>query len=149
MMVAAEIVSEAGEAQCLLEFRGGSEAAFEALFRRYQRQVYGWVLRIVRDHGAAEDLTIETFFRIHRAHARFDAERGFGPWARRIATHAALDWLRRQRPVQGMPEDFFTALLAPGEGDPASTAEIRRHVAAALERLPPKLRVVAVLAMIE
>ena len=78
----------------------GDHQAVEALFRRYQREVYGWVFRIVRDRGVAEDLTIETFFRIHRAHARFDAARGFGPWARRIATHAALDWLRRQRPEQ-------------------------------------------------
>jgi RNA polymerase sigma-70 factor (ECF subfamily) len=149
MMVAAETGSETGEGQRLLEFRGGSEAAFEALFRRYQREVYGWVLRIVRDQGTAEDLTIETFFRIHRAHARFDAARGFGPWARRIATHAALDWLRRQRPEHVMPEEFFTAQPAQSTGDPAGTAEIRRHVAAALGRLPPKLRVVAMLAVIE
>jgi RNA polymerase sigma-70 factor (ECF subfamily) len=149
MMVAAEIVSEAEEAQRLLAFRGGDEAAFEALFRRYQREVYGWTLRIVRDPGAAEDLTIETFFRIHRAHARFDASRGFEPWARRIATHAAIDWLRRQRPEHAMPEEFFLDVPARGGGDAAVTAEIRRHVAAALGRLPPKLRVVAELAVIE
>jgi RNA polymerase sigma factor (sigma-70 family) len=141
MMVVAEIVSEAGETQCLLEFRGGSEAAFEALFRKYQREVFGWVLRIVRDQGAAEDLTIETFFRIHRAHARFDAAREFGPWARRIAT--------RQRPEHVMAEEFFTAQPAQSTGDPAGTAEIRRHVAGALRRLPPKLRVAAMLAVIE
>ncbi|HEY2858677.1 MAG TPA: sigma-70 family RNA polymerase sigma factor [Terracidiphilus sp.] len=149
MMTATEIVDENREAQMLSEFRGGNEAAFEALFRKYQREVYRWVLRIVRDPGAAEDLTIETFFRIHRAHARFDPARGFGPWARRIATHAALDWLRRQRPESAVESKFFEATAARTTSDPALSAEIRRHLALALGRLPPKLRLVAMLSIIE
>jgi len=55
----------------LNEFRQGSVAAFETLFRVHQRAVYGWILRIVRNPATAEDLTVETFWRIHRAHARF------------------------------------------------------------------------------
>jgi RNA polymerase sigma-70 factor (ECF subfamily) len=153
MVAAAQIVREAGqepgEEQWLAGLRAGDEAAFEALFRTYQREVYGWILRIVRDRGAAEDLTIETFFRIHRAHARFEAERGFGPWARRIATRAALDWLRRQRPEHGMPDEFFASVPGRGEADPLVTGEIRREVALALGRLPPKLRVAAMLAVVE
>jgi RNA polymerase sigma-70 factor (ECF subfamily) len=149
MMAAAEIVRGAGEEHLLLDFRSGSEGAFEALFRGYQREVYGWILRIVRDCGVAEDLTIETFFRIHRAHARFEPERGFGPWARRIATHAALDWLRRQRPERAMPDEFFAAVPGRAEPDPLVTKEIRREVDLALGRLPPKLRVAAVLSVIE
>jgi RNA polymerase sigma-70 factor (ECF subfamily) len=149
MTAAAEIVREAGERPLLMAFRAGSNEAFEALFRSYQREVYGWVLRIVRDRGVAEDLTIETFYRIHRAHARFEPERGFGPWARRIATHAALDWLRRQRPEHSMPDEFFASVPGRAEADPLVTEEIRREVALALGRLPPKLRVAAVLAVIE
>ncbi len=79
-------------------FRLGDLDAFESLFRAHQRTVYGWILRIVRDPSAAEDLTVETFWRIHRAHARFEPARPFEPWARRIATRAALDWLRARRP---------------------------------------------------
>ena len=44
----------------------GELEAFETLFRQFQGQVYGWILRIVRDTGAAEDLTVETFWRIYR-----------------------------------------------------------------------------------
>jgi RNA polymerase sigma factor (sigma-70 family) len=149
MAVSTEIVSEDGEEQVLLDFCAGSEAAFEALFRRYQYDVYGWIVRVVRDRGIAEDLTIETFFRIHRAHARFDAARGFGPWARRIATHAALDWMRGQKRERVMPEEFFASVAGPDAADPAITAEIRREIATAFGRLPPKLRVVATLAVIE
>ena len=133
----------------LEQFCFGDEAAFAALFSRHQRAVYGWILRIVRDPGTAEDLTIETFFRIHRAHARFDPAREFEPWARRIATHAALDWMRAQRPETVMAEEFFAGLSLPQASDPALTAEIRRAVWLALGRLPPKLRVAALLAVVE
>ncbi len=44
-------------------FRQGDEDAFETLFRQHQATVYRWILRVVRDHGAAEDLTVETFWR--------------------------------------------------------------------------------------
>ena len=75
----------------LERFTRGDIQAFEALFREYQGEVYGWIIRIVHDSGAAEDLTIETFWRIYRARARFDATRSFGAWARRIAINLALD----------------------------------------------------------
>ena len=41
--------------------------AFETVFRQSQGEVYRWILRIVRDSPAAEDLTMETFWRIYRA----------------------------------------------------------------------------------
>jgi RNA polymerase sigma factor (sigma-70 family) len=125
------------------------EAAFEDLFRLHQRAVYGWILRIVRNPAAAEDLTTETFWRIHRFLDRFDSTRSFEPWARRIATRVALDWLRSERPETSMPEDFFDTLPSPALDDPGVAAEVRCKVAQALGRLPPKLRVAATLAVIE
>jgi RNA polymerase sigma-70 factor (ECF subfamily) len=77
----------------LERFSRGDPGAFETLFRQFQKDVYGWIVRIVRDPDAAEDLTVETFWRIHRAHARFDSSRSFGAWARRIATNVAFDHL--------------------------------------------------------
>src|SRR5262252_9533897 len=59
--------------ELLERFAAGDVEAFEALFRPHQCEVYGWILRIVRDPATAEDLTIETFWRMYRAHARFDA----------------------------------------------------------------------------
>lgn len=137
------------EARTVLEdFRSGHPEtfpdAFETLFRMYQHTVYGWLLRIVRNPAAAQDLTIEAFWRIYRAHARFDPARGFEAWARTIATHAAIDWLRTQK----IETELLVDVPAPA-GDPAISAEIRGKTAAAFARLPPKLRVAAVLAIVE
>jgi RNA polymerase sigma-70 factor (ECF subfamily) len=131
------------------DFRQGSVTAFEAIFRQHQRAVYGWILRIVRDPAAAEDLTVECFWRIYQARARFDAGRRFEPWARRIAIHATLDWLRARRPERELTAEFLADLPAARAGDPGVNAEIRRKTADAFMRLPPRLRVAAVLAVVE
>ena len=142
-----------GDREHLVQFcRGGSEAcdaAFEALFRLHQRSVRGWILRMVRDAGAADELTVETFWRIYRARTRFEPQRAFEPWARRIATRAALDWLRAQKPEYALANEFFADLPSPPREDPAISAEIRRKTALAFVRLRPGLRVAATLAVIE
>lgn len=132
-------------AAVLVRFRQGDPGAFESLFRRHQRSVYSWILRMVRNPSAAEDLTVESFWRMYRAHARFDPAREFGPWARRIATRAALDWLRARRPEAELP----AGLCEPQRADPAVRAEIRSKVARAFSRLPAQLRAAAALAVIE
>jgi len=136
------------EIDLLVQFRQGDPDAFESLFRQYQRTVYGWILRIVRIPAAAEDLTVETFWRIYQARDRFDTRRDFEPWARRIATHAALDWLRAQRPESELTADVMADLTATS-ADPGVTAEIRLKTAQAFGRLPPRLRVAAVLVVVE
>jgi RNA polymerase sigma-70 factor (ECF subfamily) len=129
----------------LNEFRQGNVDAFETLFHLHQRAVYGWILRIVRNPATAEDLTVDTFWRIFQAHSSFQPSRGFEGWERRIATHAALDWLRTARPEMELPFE----LSAPAIGDPAISAEIRRKTALAFGRLAPKLRIAATLVVIE
>ena len=75
----------------------GDLEAFELLFRQFHPEVHRWLVRLVRDPAAADDLTVEVFLRIYRAHARFDPTRSFGAWARRIASNAAIDHLRKVR----------------------------------------------------
>jgi RNA polymerase sigma-70 factor (ECF subfamily) len=132
-------------AELLQQFAHGDLEAFESLFRQFQGEVFRWIVRIVRDRGVAEDLTIETFWRIHRAHARFDPRRSFAAWARRIATNAALDYLKTSRRETELPED----LQSPALPDPGIRQEVRERVNKAFGELPPKLRVAATLALIE
>jgi RNA polymerase sigma factor (sigma-70 family) len=131
--------------ELLERFALGDLDAFEALFRQFQGAVYGWIIRIVRDHGAAEDLTVETFWRIYRARGRFDPARSFGAWARRVATNLALDHLKavRRQPMSSQnPVENST---------PPATIEfeVRESIQRAFRQLPAKLQVVATLAIIE
>ncbi|MGO9229102.1 MAG: RNA polymerase sigma factor [Terriglobales bacterium] len=127
--------------ELLEQFVRGDLDAFESIFREHQNGVYGWIVRIVRDPAAAEDLTIETFWRIYRARARFDATRELGPWARRIATRLAYDHLKAARPETVLLGD----IPQPGATDEGVSSAIRLAFAG----LPPRLREVAELALIE
>ncbi|MBI1876604.1 MAG: sigma-70 family RNA polymerase sigma factor [Acidobacteria bacterium] len=129
----------------LLErFAHGDQDAFESLFRQFEHEVYGWILRIVRDANAAEDALVEAFWRAYRGRARFDSSRSFGAWMRRIATNAALDQLRvARRDALRLGND--TSRSAPA---PASDS-LRESIQIAFGRLPPKLHIVAALALIE
>jgi RNA polymerase sigma-70 factor, ECF subfamily len=131
------------------QFTRGDIQAFEALFREYQGDVYGWIIRIVHDSAVAEDLTIETFWRIYRARARFDPRRSFGAWARRIATNLALEHLSRRRPEKSLDDSLRMRFPATRTPDPAIGADVRAKVVAALDELPAKLRVTITLALIE
>jgi len=131
--------------ELLERFAAGDLEAFEALFRLHQKEVYAWIVRIVRDHGITEDLTVETFWRIYRSRSRFDTAGNFRAWARRIATNAALDHLRHSRRETELPED----LVGPTAADPAVRREARERIRKAFQALPPKYRLVATLALIE
>jgi RNA polymerase sigma factor (sigma-70 family) len=126
-------------------FAEGDLDAFETLFREHQRNVYRWIVRIVRDPASAEDLSIEAFWRMYRARATVDPSRGCGAWLRRIAVNVALDHLRRVKPQVPLPEDF-PAGPAP---DCAVQRETRRAIQRALAELPPRLRVVVQLGLVE
>lgn len=132
--------------ELLERFAAGDLDAFESLFRQYQGEVFGWILRIVRNRAAAEDLTVETFWKMYRGRARFDVAKGnCARWLRRIATNVALDHLRRPRWEVQLAED------PPDAGQPhgAEQSELRRTIHSAIERLSPRLRVAVVLALVE
>jgi RNA polymerase sigma-70 factor (ECF subfamily) len=131
--------------ELLARFAAGDLEAFELLFRQHQKEIYAWTVRIVRDAGVAEDLTVETFWRIYKYRSRFDPAGNFRAWARRIATNAALDHLRHSRRETELSEDFPCSMAA----DPAIRRETREHLTSAFRQLPPKYRLVATLALIE
>jgi len=130
----------------LLErFTRGDLDAFEAIFRQFQADVYAWIFRIVRNRATAEDLTLEAFWRIYKARARFDPARPFGAWARRVATNVALDHLKKERAVIELQDGMSVT----EDKDPALQREIAAGIQRAMNELPDKLRVVAILGLIE
>jgi RNA polymerase sigma-70 factor (ECF subfamily) len=131
----------------LQRFVHGDRDAFEQLFRQFEREVHRWILRIVRDPSAADDVLVDAFWRAYRSRARFDPARSFGAWMRRIATNAALEQLQQMQRRRSVPlEEAPAALSRNGAANDGATADL---VARAFRTLPPKLMVVATLALIE
>ncbi len=130
----------------LERFADGDTDAFEVLFRQYQGDIYRWIVRIVRHPAAAEDLTLETFWRIYRHRKRFDAGRPFEPWARRIATRVAIDYLRSA----DHPRADVSEPAVPAAGlEPLLQRELRTQIEKAFAPLSARLKAAAILALVE
>jgi RNA polymerase sigma-70 factor (ECF subfamily) len=84
------------EQMLLHQARQGDEtsaAAYGELVRRYQTAVFNVAYRLLGRRVEAEDAAQEAFLRAYRALDRFDLERPFAPWIKRITTNLCLNWL--------------------------------------------------------
>jgi len=123
----------------------GDRGAFEDLYRRYARSVFGLALRRLGDRGRAEDAVQETFASIWRSAGSYRPERGPGaPWLYAVARNAIVDRARtRTETPADIPEE------ATPDAGPAERAEqgwVSWRVHSALEELPEREREVISLA---
>ena len=118
---------------------------FESLYRACRNDVYAYVMTLLRDPAAAEDVTALAFERAYRRRRTFDRRRGEQrPWLFGIARNAALDELRRRRRVAvlvGEPAD----LAEVSDSDEGEVALRRTAVNAALAKLPAREREIVAL----
>jgi RNA polymerase sigma factor (sigma-70 family) len=89
--------SEATDSQLVVAARGGSDIAFEALFRRYRDRITAYVRSIVKDHARAEDIVQDVFMSALRSLRSSDREIAFKPWIYEIAKNACIDYVRKAR----------------------------------------------------
>jgi RNA polymerase sigma-70 factor (ECF subfamily) len=123
----------------------GDRSAFEDLYRRYARPVFGLALRRLGDRGRAEDAVQETFTSVWRSAATYRPERGPGaPWIYAVARNAIVDRsrARSETPVETPEEES----LADGPPEQAEANWIAWRVHRALEELSPNERSVIELA---
>src|ERR1700761_9002310 len=85
----------------------GDGDAFEKLYRRYARPVFGLALRRLGDRGRAEEAVQETFASIWRSAGTYRPERGPGaPWLYGVARNAIVDRSRaRYEPPAEAPDE--------------------------------------------
>lgn len=104
------------EAELIRAVQGGSEEAFEALFRRHWRNAHRAAYLIVRDSQAAEDIAQEAFLAAIRALDRFDGRRPFRPWLHRIVVNRAIDHARA-RSLRREVVETAQDVVAPEQND--------------------------------
>jgi RNA polymerase sigma-70 factor, ECF subfamily len=123
----------------------GDAGAFELLYRRYGRPVFGLALRRLGDRMAAEEAVQETFAALWRSARTYKPERGPGaPWLYAVARNAIVDRARnKSEPPTEVPE---TASLDPGPQERAEESYVSWRVHRALEDIPRSERDVLELA---
>jgi RNA polymerase sigma-70 factor (ECF subfamily) len=133
------------DAELIQRVAGGDAGAFEVLYHRYVRSVFGLALRRLGDRMRAEDAVQETFAAVWRSARTYRPERGPGaPWLYAVARNAIVDRARgRQEPPGEAPEKASTE---PGPEERAEAAYVSWRVHRALSGLPQNERDVLELA---
>jgi RNA polymerase sigma factor (sigma-70 family) len=128
-------------AALLVRVRRGDVAAFEQLYRLFERPAYALALRMLGDREEALEAAQDTLLKVFERIGDFRGEAPLWGWLRRIAVNEALMRLRRRTPL-----DYHDTLPEPAsESDPdpfslppaaAESAVLER----ALAELPPLTR---------
>jgi len=159
--VQADPLTSCSDEELLTQFCLGQTEAFGVLVKRYERELYGYLQRYLGDRNLADDVFQNTFLQLYTKSGKYEPGRPVRPWLYTIATHQAIDALRRNGRHQTIsldqgreeaPEGDVRSLVdlvearGPSPVDQAQGEERRERVRAAVDKLPDFLRQVVVLA---
>ena len=109
----------------------------EALYTQYRGKVLGYIRARVNNREDAEDLCQDVFVKVFRAADRYDAEKSApGTWIYAVTRNVVIDYFRRNRPSEELPEDMADDALPE---DTVMQTALLDALAAALETLPDEL----------
>jgi RNA polymerase sigma-70 factor (ECF subfamily) len=138
--------ASASDEALMASYASGEAAAFEELFRRYERRAYAYFVARAGSSQRADDLYQELFLRVHRARDAFDPARAFAPWFFAIARRLWIDDRRRVHRAREVSSDHEPE--SP-ECDESVRAVDREEVTRALRALTDEERFVLVAAKLE
>jgi RNA polymerase sigma-70 factor (ECF subfamily) len=137
-----------GDPKLLALISRGDEAALAELYRRHNVLLYNYLLRLVHDQAAAEDLLQEVFIAVWKGSSAFKERSRVKTWIFRIAHNQAVSWLRKHvRPEDTSEDEESQALM----DDPETVALglwRQDQVRLAIDQLSPKHRAVIELAFV-
>ena len=129
--------------------QAGDRAAFAALVREHQDEVYTLARRLVGDPHLAADVAQEALIRAWRALPKFRGDAKFSTWIYRITVNTSWTHKTRAGKHRAASIEEHTQVAAPIDADHPEVAgeilELRGRLRQALDRLPDAQREVVVL----
>jgi RNA polymerase sigma-70 factor, ECF subfamily len=151
--------ADCSDEDLLALFRQGTREVFGTLIRRYEGELYGYLRRYLGDSDLADDVFQNTFLQLYTKIHQYELGRPIRPWLYTIATHQAIDALRRQNrhptirlEQEENKETDMPQLLGvlesrtPGPLEQLLSEERGQLVRSTLDRLPDYLKQVVILA---
>jgi len=87
--------TRSSDVEILTSAQSGSLAAFEILYRKYERPIYRTAMGILGDSQAAEEVLQDCFFRTYKHLRRLNGDPSISPWLHRVAVNLCYSRLRR------------------------------------------------------
>jgi RNA polymerase sigma factor (sigma-70 family) len=140
------------DADLVLAFKAGDVRAFDALFMRYRRPIFGYIYRSVGTAPLAEELAQDVFLKVFQHLRRTGENVSVRAWIYRIATTTCIDAHRAATRRPALVDDAEALMSAPDGLDPVERhleRERRREVRAALDALPTHYRQALILRQLQ
>jgi RNA polymerase sigma-70 factor, ECF subfamily len=136
------------DARLMIRYRDGDADAFAALYARHKGPLYRYLLRQVRNAGAAADLFQDVWSRLVATRGRYEARAKFATYLFHIAHNCTIDFFRRDRIMRrsARPEEADAGSMEPEVPEyqrpdgMAELAEQQSALLAAVAALPPEQR---------
>ena len=156
-----EDLDRATDEALLSRYRNQGRAEdFEALVHRYEHELYRYLARYLGDPTLAQDVFQNTFLQVHLKRGLYEDGRPVRPWLYAIATHQAVDALRKtgRHPTISLDQtaspnksdagSLVDLLVTEGESplDVLQSDENRDWVRRCVAKLPDTLRETLILA---
>ena len=147
--------------ELMARLQKGQKEALGELVHRYEKELYGYLRRLVGDPTLAEDIFQSTFLQLYQKADQYEPGRAVRPWLYTLATNLAIDAMRRAGRRQAVSLDrlheqgeeqnagSLLQLLAAQDKEPFQNLEAKERaelVQRALLELPEPMRTVVLLA---
>jgi RNA polymerase sigma-70 factor (ECF subfamily) len=129
--------------------QAGDMQAFEALFFKYQGQIFRTALSITRDPGAAEEILQDCFYKTYLNIMNITGEGSLAPWLHRVAVNLSCNAIKKRRvrleAIDDVAEGYITTDPRQSPEAIMERAELQNRMREAINSLPLKHRVVVTL----
>lgn len=82
----------------MIRYQAGDEHAFEEIYARYSKKIYGFIMRRLMNSDTSAELFQDTFLHLHRGRALYRPEMPFKPWLYAIANNLIRDRFKAKEP---------------------------------------------------
>lgn len=127
----------------------GNRSSFEELMKKYNRKIFGFIYRMVRNDQVAIELTQDFFIKIYKVLHKYDFEYKFTTWAYRICYNMIIDHIRKNHAqVDSLDDDCVTQRqMLESENyvkedgfEFVARAEVNEYVWKSVDRIPLRYR---------
>ena len=139
------IFREVEDRDLIGQARRDNVEAYNLLVSRWEKRIYNYLLRLVKNREDALDLAQDVFLKAYQNLRKLEDADRFAPWIYRIAHNEAYSYLRKNRPETDLDDAQFETWFEPGPGRRMLPIEVSLAVERALTRLSDDQREAVVL----
>ncbi|MCP4256596.1 MAG: sigma-70 family RNA polymerase sigma factor [Planctomycetes bacterium] len=137
--------NNSNDVELMTRLAKGDMSALGDIVRKHQDKVLSLSYRVLGDWHRAEDVTQETFLRIHRAAKNYKSKAKFTTWLYRIVINLCFDEQRKRAKAAAPLEDADSVVLAESNCNASERKEVVKSVKTAVNELPERQRLAVIL----